>query len=123
MKTKLSTPSALPVLALALAFQTAHLTAQTSKTPASEKTLTGTVSDAMCGATHMAKDKSAAECTRMCVQQGQKYALVVGRKVYTLEGHEAELDKLAGQKATVKGTLSGETLTVASVAPTGKRGT
>jgi hypothetical protein len=36
--------------------------------------------------------------------------------VYTLEGHEAEVDKLAGQKATVKGTLSGDTFTVESVA-------
>lgn len=81
------------------------------------KTLTGTVSDSMCGATHMAKDKSVAECTRECAKQGTKYALVVGKKVYTLEGHEAELDKLAGMKATVKGKVSGETVTVQSVAP------
>ncbi len=63
----------------------------------------------------MAKDKSPAECTRMCVQQGQKYALVVGKKVYTLEGHESELDKLAGAKATVKGNVTGETVEVQSV--------
>jgi hypothetical protein len=62
----------------------------------------------------MAKDKSAAECTRVCVKQGTKYALVVGKKVYTLEGHEADLDKLAGMKATVKGSLSGETVIVQS---------
>ncbi len=77
--------------------------------------LTGIVSDSMCGAHHMAKDKSAAECTRECVKQGTKYALVVGKKVYTLEGHEAELDKVAGMKATVKGKVSGETVTVQSV--------
>jgi hypothetical protein len=65
----------------------------------------------------MAKDKSAAECTRECVKQGTKYALVVGRKVYTLEGHEAELDKVAGMKATVKGKVSGEAVTVQSVVP------
>ena len=63
----------------------------------------------------MATDKSAAECTRMCVKQGTKYALVVGKKVYTLEGHEAELDIVAGTKATVQGNVSGETLTVQSV--------
>jgi hypothetical protein len=34
------------------------------------------------------------------------YALVVGKKVYTLEGHEAELDKLAGMRATVKGKVT-----------------
>ena len=64
----------------------------------------------MCGAHHMAKDKSSAECARMCVKQEMKYALVVGNKVYTLEGHEAELDKLAGDRATVKGEVTGETV-------------
>ena len=71
----------------------------------------------MCGAHHMAKDKSPAECTRMCVKQGQQYALIVGEKVYTLEGHEAEVDKLAGKKATVKGKVTGETVAVQSVVP------
>ena len=36
--------------------------------------------------------------------------MVVGSKVYTLEGHEAELDKLAGERATVKGEVTGETV-------------
>ena len=87
------------------------------KSSAMPKTLTGIVSDSMCGAHHMAKDKSPAECARMCVQQGQKYALVVGKKVYTLQGHEPDLDKLAGTKATVKGNVTGETVAVDSVAP------
>jgi hypothetical protein len=84
---------------------------------AGTKTLTGVVSDSMCGAKHMAKDKSPAECARMCVKQGMKYALVAGDKVYTLEGHEAELDKLAGARVTVKGSVSGDVVTVASVTP------
>jgi hypothetical protein len=88
-----------------------------SKAAAAAGTLTGIVSDSMCGAHHMAKDKSAAECTRECVKQGTKYALVVGKKVYTLEGHQAELGKVAGMKATVKGKVSGETVTVDSVVP------
>ena len=37
---------------------------------AAPKTLTGTVSDSMCGAHHMEKDKSAAECTRECAKKG-----------------------------------------------------
>ena len=86
-----------------------------AKSSAATKALTGIVSDSMCGAHHMAKDKSAAECTRACVKQGTKYALVVGKKVYTLEGHEAELEKVAGMKATVKGKVSGETVAVQSV--------
>jgi hypothetical protein len=85
------------------------------------KTLTGIVSDSMCGTHHMAKDKTPAECTRMCIKQGMKYALVAG-KLYTLEGHESELEKLAGQKVTVAGKLTGDTLAVSSVAPVTKTG-
>jgi len=83
-----------------------------------EKTLTGVVSDSSCGRKHtMMPGKSDAECTRACVMKGSKYALVVGDKVYTLEGQSAELDKLAGEKAKVTGTVSGDTIQVASVAP------
>jgi hypothetical protein len=82
-------------------------------------TFTGTVSDAMCGAKHEMSG-SAAGCTRGCVKHGSKYALVSGDKVYTLntrdKAADAELDKLAGEKATVKGTLDGNSIEVASVA-------
>src|SRR5260370_29427564 len=90
-------------------------TSKPAKASAAPKTLTGTVSDAMCGAHHMEKDKSAADCTRECVKKGTKYALVVGKKVYTLDGHEAELDKLAGESATVKGSLMVESVMLESV--------
>src|SRR5438105_4227684 len=83
---------------------------------AQQQSLTGVVTDSMCGATHIAKDKTPAECTKMCVKDGMKYALAVEKKVYTLEGHEAELAKLAGQKVTVKGTLKGDTLSDQEVA-------
>jgi hypothetical protein len=79
---------------------------------AQQQTFTGTLTDSMCGATHMAKDKTPAECTRMCVKDGMKYALAADKKVYALEGHEPELAKLAGQKVTVKGTLKSDTLSV-----------
>ena len=77
-------------------------------------TLQGTVSDQMCGAKHMEAD--AAKCTRECVKMGSPYALIVGDKVYTLKGHSPELYNLAGQTAIVKGTLSGTTVDVSSVA-------
>jgi hypothetical protein len=80
----------------------------------------GQVGDAMCGAKHE-MDGSAAECTRTCIKQGSKYALIQGEKVYTLETKDAaalaELDKLAGENATVKGTATGTTIAVTSVAP------
>jgi len=104
---------AIPMLAVALLAPLAIL-AQAS---GEQKTLTGIVSDAMCGATHMMKDKPAAECLRYCVKQGTKYALLADKNVYTLEGHEAELDKYAAQKVTVKGTLKGEALMVESLIP------
>ena len=82
---------------------------------AQQQSLTGTLTDSMCGTSHMAKDKTPAECTRMCVKDGMKYTLAVDKKLYTLEGHEAELAKLAGQKVTVKGTTNDGTVTVQSV--------
>jgi hypothetical protein len=69
-----------------------------------------------CAVLRMGKDKTPAECTQMCVKDGMKYALAVEKKVYTLEGHEAELSKLAGQRVMVKGTLKGDTLSVREVA-------
>lgn len=82
---------------------------------ASEQTLTGVVSDTMCGKQHMMKNAPAAKCTRECVKGGSDYALVVGDKVYTLKGDKAQIDKFAGEKVTVKGDLKGETLTVSSI--------
>jgi hypothetical protein len=101
--------------AVALLFVFAAVLAFAADKPQS---FTGKVSDAMCGAHHMMAGASDADCTRACVKQGSKYALVVGDKVYILEGGDADtLYKLAGQKATVTGTLKEKTITVASVAP------
>ena len=83
-------------------------------------TLKGVVTDQMCGAKHMMAGASAAKCTRECVGMGSPYALVVGDKVYTLQADaqaKKELDALAGESAVVKGTVSGTTVQVASVAP------
>ena len=83
------------------------------------QTLTGEVSDAMCGAKHEMPGKPA-DCTRACMKHGSKYALVVGDKVYTLETSDMatldKLDSLAGAKAKVTGDVDGTTVTVKSVA-------
>ena len=83
------------------------------------ETLTGEVSDAMCGAKHEMPGK-AADCTKGCVKHGSKYALVVGDKVYTLETTDKatldKLDELAGAKAKVTGDVDGTTVAVKSVA-------
>ena len=82
------------------------------------QTLTGQVSDAMCGAKHE-ESANPANCTRACVKHGASYALVVGDKVYTLQTSDQKaldtLDKLAGAKAKVTGDVDGTTITVKSV--------
>jgi hypothetical protein len=82
------------------------------------QTLTGEVSDSMCGVKHDMPGK-AADCTRGCVKHGASYTLVVGDKVYTLQttDHDAldTLDKLAGAKAKVTGDVDGTTISVKSV--------
>ena len=75
---------------------------------------TGTVSDSMCGAKHMGKDKTAAQCTRECAKDSS-YALVAGDEVYTLAGDKAEFNQFAGQKVAVEGDLKGNTITVESI--------
>lgn len=83
------------------------------------QTLTGEVSDSMCGAKHQMPGK-AADCTRACMKHGSNYALVVGDKVYTLETSDQttldKLDQLAGGKAKVTGQVDGTNVTVKSVA-------
>ena len=83
---------------------------------AASMTLTGTVSDAMCGAHHPVAD--AAACTKECVKKGSDYALVSEGKVYTLKANakqKAELDKLAGMNAEVMGDVNGTNVMVKSV--------
>ena len=79
------------------------------------ETLTGTVSDSMCGKKHGMSGKSDAECTRACVKGGGDYVLVVGDKIYTLKGDKTAIDKFAGASATVTGNTAGTTVTVASI--------
>lgn len=105
--------SRLPILAAILLVAATPIVFASSK----PQTYTGEVSDSMCGAKHMTSNH--AECTHACVKQGSKYALVVGDKVYTLQAEDkdlATLDRLAGEKAKVTGTLDGDTLKVSSVA-------
>ena len=82
------------------------------------QTLTGEVSDAMCGAKHEMPSK--ADCTRACMKHGSKYALVVGDKIYTLETSDkaalGKLNDLAGAKAKVTGEVDGTAIAVKSVA-------
>ena len=80
------------------------------------ETYEGIITDAHCGAKHSATvGMSAAACTRFCVHSGEHFALVDGDKTYTLEGNDSALKRMAGQRVKVLGTLSGQTISVASV--------
>lgn len=80
------------------------------------KTFAGVITDSICGARHASgSGKSPAECARACVRKGSNYMLVDGNKIYMLNGSGPEIDKLAGQRVSVAGTIDGKTITVSSV--------
>ncbi len=85
---------------------------------AKPESFTGEVGDVMCGAKHEMAGSNA-DCTRECVKQGSKYALISGDKVYTLETKDKaaldQLDSLAGKQATVTGNANGTTIQVTAV--------
>jgi hypothetical protein len=93
---------------------------QPNSAPNSAKiqTLTGVLTDAHCGARHPSDSKlTAGDCARICVKQGSSWALVDGDKVYLIKGDSPYLDKLAGQRVRVSGTLEGSTIKVESLEP------
>lgn len=80
-----------------------------------ERTFVGYISDSMCGLKHMmAGDPKG--CTLGCVKKGEKFVLAdaVHNKVYELNDQKKP-EEFAGQKVTVIGTLSGQTIKVVSI--------
>jgi hypothetical protein len=93
---------------------------------ATPKTLTGQISDSMCGKSHsgmgeMGKDPK--KCTRECVKGGAKYVFVSGGKVYEIKNQSfAGLAANAGAKVKLTGDVDkdGKTISVSKAAPAGK---
>ena len=82
-----------------------------------DQTYEGMISDTNCGARHQPSiAKNAADCARVCVHGGAQFALIVGDNTYALEGDIAQLKKNAGQRARIVGSLSGNTITVSTIA-------
>jgi hypothetical protein len=76
----------------------------------------GVITDTQCGARHSAPlAETAAECTRVCVHSGDRFALVDGDKMYVLEGEPLALKRAAGERVRIAGTLNGNTISVTSV--------
>jgi hypothetical protein len=85
------------------------------------KTFDGVVTDAMCGAQHgMMGNIPDKQCVLGCAKGNGKYALIVGKKVYKLEGNPEGFEKFAAAKVTVTGTLSGDTIHAESITAAGK---
>ena len=83
------------------------------------QTLTGTVTDSMCGKKHMSPGKSDADCTRECMKSkgDWTYGLVVGDRVYRLSGDAKQLDSFAGKRVRLTGDLTANTITVQAITP------
>lgn len=92
---------------------------QVQKSDAAQgQTFSGMITDSQCGARHNRySGKRPADCARMCVQNGSKYLLINGDQKNILEGNEPALNHMAGQRATVTGTLTGDTIKVSAVDP------
>lgn len=82
------------------------------------QTFDGVITDSHCGAKHVTDTgQSAAGCTRLCVKSGSGYALVSGETVFVLNGDSAFLDRFAGERVKIWGSLEGSQIRVDSVEP------
>jgi hypothetical protein len=76
---------------------------------ATEETVAGHISDAHCGAFHVASDEHGApeterECTLRCIRGGAGYVLVSHGRVYTIENQDhPDLSVHAGQMVRITG--------------------
>lgn len=78
------------------------------------KSITGTVSDSHCGVKHADAGDASAHCVEHCVSGGATYVLVSGGKVYQLDAQD-KFKGLGGKSVTVKGSVKGDSITVANV--------
>jgi hypothetical protein len=79
------------------------------------QTFSGMITDAHCGAKHKVRDEAPAACTRICVKDGSRYVLVDGDKAYELRGDVVQLNRMAGERVTITGSLRGNTVDVTSM--------
>jgi len=90
--------------------------------PAANMTMTGMISDSMCGASHAKMTAGHAgmtdkACALACVKAGAKYIFVSeDGKIYQIANqNQADLAKEAGDKVSLTGDVNGTTITVSKV--------
>jgi hypothetical protein len=105
-----------PKSAQSSAVQSEVAESEVAQPDVNQKTYEGIITDTHCSAKHSAAvGKTAADCTRVCVHSGERFALVDGDKMYVLEGKPAALKQAAGARVKISGTLTGDTISVTSV--------
>src|SRR5262252_2158553 len=85
---------------------------------AATTTMSGVISDSMCGASHAKMTSGHAgltdrACALACVKAGGKYVFVADGKVYNIANQNfADLEKGAGETVSLTGDVTGDTITV-----------
>jgi hypothetical protein len=89
------------------------LTIAAALTAAAEpQTITGVITDTMCGAKHgMVKGQSDDECIHHCVQGSRDYALYDGTHVWKLSDQKKPI-QFAAKRVKVTGTLNEKSQTI-----------
>lgn len=77
---------------------------------------TGYISESKCGAKHVDGSAKSVGCVKGCIKGGAKPVFVSDGKVIQIANPDKVTEDLYGKKVSVKGDLSGEELTVASIA-------
>lgn len=109
MNTKRMGEMSMAVFAIFLAVLAAMAAQSPSSVVPGDVILTGTVSCSKFGASRPSqKGFSQAEAIHMCISQGYNYVLVVGKRVYPLEGDSKRFAELVGEKVTIAGRLNPE---------------
>src|SRR5579871_3526763 len=91
---------------------------------AATQTMTGVISDSMCGESHakmMAMHKDAKmtdkDCTLACVKAGGKFVFVSDGKLYMISNQTMDaLKKYAGENVKLSGDVNGNDITVSKIA-------
>ncbi len=74
---------------------------------AAETTFTGSISDDMCGFTHMMKGMSPKDCVEACIKSGSKYVLAdsAHKIIYALDD-QTRVKSFSGQEVVITGELA-----------------
>ena len=81
-------------------------------------TLSGTISDAACGAKHAGAAAADVSCVERCVKRGEAPVFISEGKVYKIsaDSRDKVMSQL-GHKVTVTGKVEGDTVSIESVQP------